>query len=550
MFSIDTWKFLAGLGLFLYGISLMETVTRNLAGRSFKLFLRDHTNNLVKAVFGGTVLTGLIQSSSVVILMLMSFVGAGVISFRNALGVLLGSNLGTTVDSWFYATIGFKFNLQNYSLPIIAIAGIIMFFTQRRKKLYDSLYFIFSIGILLLGFGFMKEGAEQLVMKFNLAAYADYNLVFILFIGFILTVIIQSSSATIAIALTALHTHALTFPAAACVIIGSEAGTSIKFLLSSFQGSAEKRMLAWADLIFNLVTVIVSFSLLSWIILFIRNIVGIKDPLVGLVFFQSFINFISILIFLPFVNIFSRWLKKAFFNKKLRGDIAFNKDQPVIPELAAALLLEAGYDILRRVIYFHKKIFNTSVPENANGFFSGLRSFARVHGTTEREYSLIKETEGDILKYYTGLQKDDLVKTDYEKVNYSLTAIRQSIHAAKSVHDIQHNLQAFNASANDFLFRQYGLLQKEWKDFEVQLYVLMEDEDGAGLKAGFENSMKLAASRFQVHTGNIERSLADRELSEIEASTLLNVYQEILSSQKALLRALELLKLNVGKPGS
>lgn len=235
----------------------MEQATKKIVGRSFKLFLRNHTNNLLKAILGGTVITGLIQSSSVVILMLMSFVEAGILSFRNALGVLIGSNLGTTVDSWFYATIGFKFNLQSYSLPIIALVSIIMFFTQRRKQLYNSLYFIFSIGILLLGFGFMKEGAEQLVLKFNLTAYADYNLFFILFAGFILTVLIQSSSATIAIALTALHAQALSFPAAACVIIGSEAGTTIKFLISSLQGSPDKRMLAWGDFLFNVFTVII-----------------------------------------------------------------------------------------------------------------------------------------------------------------------------------------------------------------------------------------------------------------------------------------------------
>ena len=196
--------------------------------------------------------------------MLMSFVEAGVISFRNALGLLIGSNLGTTVVSWFIATVGFKFNLQAYSLPIIAITGLIMFFTEKRRQLYDSLYFIFSMGILLLGFGFMKEAAEQLVLKFDIASYAGYNLFFILIIGFFLTVLIQSSAATVAIALTALHAHALAFPAAACLIIGSELGTTIKIVFGSLRGNAESKMLAWGDFFFNLITVIFSFSLLNF----------------------------------------------------------------------------------------------------------------------------------------------------------------------------------------------------------------------------------------------------------------------------------------------
>lgn len=391
----------------------------------------------------------------------------------------------------------------------------------------------------------MKEGAEQLVLKFNLTAYADYNLFFILFAGFILTVLIQSSSATIAIALTALHAQALSFPAAACVIIGSEAGTTIKFLISSLQGSPDKRMLAWGDFLFNVFTVIISFALLKWIIVFIQDIVGIKDPLIGLVFFQSFINFLAILIFLPFINLFSRWLKKMFHKEKPNPQAVFNKELPALPELAPAILYKASCSILQRVIDFHKKIYNTSGQANAPGFLPRIKSFSRIHGTTEKEYSRIKEAEGNILKYYMSLQTDDLTKADYEQVNHCLKAIRQCIHAAKSVHDIRHNLAAFNSSANDYLFLQYGALQQEWADFEITLQGLLQKENDQESKPMMQKAMNNAIDQFQMHTNDVKRSLTSRQLNEIEASTLLNVCQEVLSSKKAMLRATALLKLNV-----
>ncbi|HSN60650.1 MAG TPA: Na/Pi symporter [Ferruginibacter sp.] len=544
MSSLDTWKFLAGLGLFLYGINLMEQVTRRLAGRSFKLFLRHNTNNLFKAIFGGTVITGIIQSSSVVILMLMSFVGAGVISFRNALGVLVGSNLGTTVDSWFYATIGFKFNIQSYSLPIIAIAGILMFFTEKRKHLYDSLYFVFSIGILLLGFGFMKEGAEQLVSKFNLTVYANFNLFFALLAGFIITVLIQSSSATIVIVLTALNANALSFAAAASVIIGSEVGTTIKFLLTGLKGSSERRKLAWGDFIFNLFTVVISFSFLSWIIYFIREMIGIRDPLIGLVFFQSFINLVSLILFLPFIPLLSRGLDKMFGRGKKGNGNGINLDLPVIPGFSAAVLKKAGFAVLQRVIDFHKKIFGTAEPSVNPAFFPKLKAFMRVHGTTDKEYNRIKEMEGDVLKYYTRLQKDDLSKEDYENVNRSLTAIRHALHAAKSVHDILHDLKLFQSSANNYLFDRYALLQNDWIKFHAHYQELQQEENELHLKAGLEKLMEAVVQQFQLYRDKIEQPLTSRDLDEQEISTLLNVHQEILSSQKALLRSLALLKLN------
>ena len=100
------WQLLAGLGIFLFGMFQLEDTLKQLAGRTFKLFLRKHTGNKFGAILSGTIVTGVLQSSSVVTLMVLTFVGAGVISMRNALGVVIGANLGTTLDSWVVATLG------------------------------------------------------------------------------------------------------------------------------------------------------------------------------------------------------------------------------------------------------------------------------------------------------------------------------------------------------------------------------------------------------------------------------------------------------------
>src|SRR5688572_31127495 len=116
---MDAWKFLAGLGLFMYGMSVLERVLKNLSGRSFKLFLKKYTQRLPTAIIGGALITGLVQSSSIVSLLVLAFVEAGTVSFRNALGVILGSNVGTTLTSWIVATVGFKLDVESYSLPVV-----------------------------------------------------------------------------------------------------------------------------------------------------------------------------------------------------------------------------------------------------------------------------------------------------------------------------------------------------------------------------------------------------------------------------------------------
>ena len=134
MKGADIWQFLAGIGLFLYGMSQLERVLKNISGRSVKLFLQKSTKNLFTAILGGALVTGIVQSSSVVSLVVLAFVEAGVITFRNALGVVFGTNLGTTLGSWLVATLGFKVDILDYAFPIIAVSAIGVFFTTSRKR--------------------------------------------------------------------------------------------------------------------------------------------------------------------------------------------------------------------------------------------------------------------------------------------------------------------------------------------------------------------------------------------------------------------------------
>src|SRR5688572_26974838 len=160
---MDTWEFLAGLGLFLYGMTLLEKVLKNLSGRSFKLFLAKYTQRLPYAITGGVLITGLVQSSSVVSLLVLALVEAGTITFRNALGIILGANVGSTFTSWIVATIGFKIEIERYALLVIGVFALAMFFFPDQKRLFNYFRLFFSLGILFLGIGFMKTSSEYFV---------------------------------------------------------------------------------------------------------------------------------------------------------------------------------------------------------------------------------------------------------------------------------------------------------------------------------------------------------------------------------------------------
>jgi phosphate:Na+ symporter len=524
------WKFIAGIGFFLYGLQLMDQALTKLSGRSFKLFLRNSTSSVIKAIAGGTLLTAFLQSSSVIALITLGFVEAGMIPFKNALAVIMGSNLGSTMTGWIVATVGFKMNIENLALPGLAISTIAMFFLKKRKNLFNIFRVFFAVSLLFYGLAFMKDTSGSFVQKLNIAQYKDQPLFIFVVIGFIITSMVQSSSATMAIALTALYSKAISFPAAAAVIIGAELGTSIKTLVAGLNGSGEKKRAAFGNFYFNIATVLLAFTFLPFLIRFITDILGLNDPLVGLAFFQSLINLLAILIFLPFLNIYSKWLQRQFSKSDIQESfinpaLSVSGDEP-------AMLKDEIQNLLERNLDFHDTVMDINVPED-NGILDHFKSFARVSGSTQKIYNKLKASEGELLEYYVRLRKEDESDNDSHLMGVYMESLRQIIHSAKSIKDIHHNITELRESENDRLHEHFHRLQENWVAF----------------KASFQQSLyakpELDALMHQAHidlaTNNelIRTELGRSELGEMEASTLMNIEREILSSKKAMIRAAE-----------
>lgn len=533
---LDTWKFLAGLGFFLFGMRQLEAVLKNISGRSLKLFLKRNTQHLFKSIFGGAIITGIVQSSSVVSLIVLAFVESGIITFRNAMGVILGTNLGTTLSSWIVATVGFKLDVLNYALPIIAITAIGMFFSENRRKLHNLFVIFFALGILFLGLAFMKEGALQLVKYVDLKSFTHYSPIIFVIIGFIVTTIIQSSSATVVITLTALYTDAISFPSAAAIVIGSEIGTTIKILLWGMTGSADKKRVGFGNFFYNIFTSIVAYLSLHWIIYFIKNVVRIDDPLIGLVFFQTSINLLSIVLFIPFLNVFSKWLERKFATVGSNGNSYISKNLPVLPLLATDAFRNEALNLLNNTRLFIKKILNFEKP-SPEGLLENIKSFAHTDTNIEFEYQRIKQTEGDLLAYYVSIRKNNLEEDEAAFLLQNVSGIRQAVFAAKAIKDIQHNLIDFEDSANDVLYQRCEILRKEWIEFNNRLSQLLKLHDKTLLALEIETAMNDSIKLEEAQKSEVISLLKKNLLNEFEASTLMNVNREFLSSRKSLILA-------------
>ncbi|MBK8705440.1 MAG: Na/Pi cotransporter family protein [Saprospiraceae bacterium] len=231
--ELNIWQLLAGLGIFLLGMSLIEHALEQLAGRAFKRFLRNFTNHPIKAIFAGVVVTALCRAAAGEPHG-GGLVGAGIIELRSAIGIILGANLGTTFTGWIVATLGFSLQAEVLALPLIAVGGLISAYGGKRTNLLETGRLLLGFGFMFYGLSFMKISVAGWAEQFDISPFAGWSPFLLAPIGFALAALIQSSTAAMVIALSALSAGVLTLEGAAAMAIGSDLGTTMTALLGGF----------------------------------------------------------------------------------------------------------------------------------------------------------------------------------------------------------------------------------------------------------------------------------------------------------------------------
>lgn len=534
MESFNYWQFLGGVTMFVFAMLLIEVSLKNIAGRSFKKFLQKHTNNSVKVVAASTVVTAFLQSSSIVVLMVLSFVGAGLMNLTNALAAVLGSNLGTIFSNWVFALIGFKFNFYDLSFPILAVALIGLLFFRKKAKITYLVNFLIGLAFIFISLEWLKLSLDKSI--YNL--FGDLNTFnYYLFIpfGFILTAIIQSSSATMIINLAALHNGLISFEAAACLVIGAELGTTLKFLLSSVGGLPDKKRVAWGNFLMNLLMLVLASLLLNPFIYLIQQAFGVTDSLSGLVLFQTLLNVIAIILFLPFLNKIAFYLEKlvkADTHSNLTNYITFAEN--ALPGDALELAKKEISNLYLETIKLNKMVFGIKETEEEAWYknFSSL-----IKDTYEESYENIKTLQGEIIEYLSMIEQAEMTEQEDDERDRLITIVRHVMRASKNIKDVKHNLQDFEASGNDKVFALY----KQLKEMEVVFYNDFISCLNPNSIVDKSKLTKLISENRKEYDDAISALLLivkTGDIKEVESATFLNVYREVYSANKALILSL------------
>ncbi len=538
---LDYWKFFAGLGLFLYGMTRVEDALKELAGKRFKLFLRKYSTNRFLAILNGAITTAILQSSSIVLLMVIAFAGAGIISLSNSLGIILGANLGTTLTGWLVSSFGFSLKIDTLAFHIIAIGSLGLIFINRRNFFYHLFGFIIAIGLLLLGLGFMKEGMSQLATVVDVRELEKYGLLAFFLFGLIVTSVIQSSSAMMTIALSALFADVITLEMAAYIVVGADLGTTITGLLASMQGAAVKKRVGLAHFFFNVSTAVMALALVKPFLLLIHTYLQITDPLFALVAFHSGFNALGIVVFFPLLGVFENFLNRFFQGHKGQACLYIHRVGTELPEASIeAIRLELNHFAMK-VFEFNSKLMGFATDEGAGDrkrkyvFLKNLLS----DDHSAEDYEQIKTIEGELLEYFVQLQQEKLDPEESATLNQYILALRNGVQSAKSTKDIQHNIKDFRQSVSEVVEHLIEELQKEYLSVQKRLYQFLQNKKG---KAQFEELASILSGNESAYRNANEwiysATRTNHEMSK-QVATFLNVNREIYNANFALIEALE-----------
>ena len=321
---IDFLTVFGSLMLFVFGMKIMSEALQKLAGKRFRVIFSNMASNPVRAITAGLLITSIMQSSSAVTVVLVSFVNAGIFSLTQGLAIMMGANIGTTITAWLITLFGFKFQFTTILLPVLGLGLPLLFLPGSKNRSIAE--FILGFAILFLGLQFMKDamsniGESSTIARFLLSFSGQgvANMLFFAALGFIITLIIQSSSATIILTIVMCYSGYISYESAAAMILGENLGTTITANLAAITANRAAKRIALGHTLFNFTGIIWAFILFAPMVYLTQNIAlwmsgnNIQSASlipIGLSVFHTGFNLANTLLLVGFIPLLKKLLEK------------------------------------------------------------------------------------------------------------------------------------------------------------------------------------------------------------------------------------------------
>jgi len=436
----DIVQIVGSLAFFIYGMKMMSDGIQRAAGSQLRNILRTMTKNRYLGVFTGFLTTALVQSSSATTVMTVSFVNAGLLTLVESAGVMMGANIGTTITGWIVSYLGFKIKLSAYSIPLFAI-GVPMLFSNRAKLKYWG-EFLIGFAILFLGLSFLKGSVPDIkgnpeVLEF-LHIFTEWDFfsrLFFVLVGTVVTIVVQSSSAAMAITLTMCAQGWLPFEVAAAMILGENIGTTITAEIASLVGNTAAKRSARIHSVFNIIGVIWMVILLPYILPVLTGFMqsnfghvdaytSAEDLPLALSAFHTFFNLTNVILLIGFVPLLVKAAIWSVKDKEQEDEhrLKFIGTTTLTPELATVeLQKETAHfgEVASKMSGYFKELLNSTEDKKRGKMLKKLKKYEKITDRMEIELTeyVTKLSNQEITPYTSSKLRGILnVTNDLERI--------------------------------------------------------------------------------------------------------------------------------------
>ena len=515
----DFLRLIGSLGLFLYGMKIMSEGLQKFAGDSLRRILTAMTTNRVTGVLTGVLITALIQSSSATTVMVVSFVNAGLLTLTQSIGVIMGANIGTTVTAWLISALGFKVDIAAFSLPLLAFGIPLLFSGKSSRKSVGE--FIFGFSILFMGLQALKANApdlganpEMLAFVQNYADMGFFSIILFLFIGAILTMIVQASAATMAITLIMCANGWIDYQLGVALVLGENIGTTITANLAALTGNTQARRAALAHLAFNIfgvIWVLILFypftNAVSW---FVTNVMRISDPSVAVSFklaaFHTAFNISNTFVMIWFVGLIEKTVCFLIKGKK-------DEDEEYrLRYITGGMLSTAELSILqarKEITLFAERTGRMLDMVKALFYEKNEDAFLKTYSRVEKYESISDRMEIEIANYLTCVAEGRLSSEGKEEIRIMLRAVSEIESIADSCNNMARSIKRRNEFKSIFTDEQNHnvdqMLALTEKALHRMIEILKKSElvrDDVNPSYNIENEINNYRNQLKIH--NVE----------------------------------------------
>ncbi len=527
----------AGIAIFLFGMLSLEQGFQSFSGGLLESVLKKSTDKLYKSIGFGAISTTIMQSSSLVSILTISFLSAGLITLTQGIGIVFGANIGTTTGAWLVAGFGLKVDIATYAMPMLVFG--IVFTLQKNTTIKSFGYILSGLGFLFLGIAYMKEGFEAFKDTIDLSTYAMVGFKGLLIftgIGILSTVVMQSSHATLVLIITALAANQISYENALALAIGGNIGTTVTAILGALGSNIDGKRLAGAHLIFNLLTgfvAIVFIHQIIYIVDFIAKEVSIAEDnyTLKLAIFHTFFNVLGVLLLLPFVdklvNFLETYMKQTSSDEENKCDTAIYLHDATLDFPEASMeairneskhLYENVFEIIANGLNLKKETITSSMDLDEVLKHNYSKRYIDIE---ELYHCRVKNIYGEIIDFATRAQSN--LSPEYVQELYKLKlANRDLVEAVKDTKHLQKNLIKFVANPNVHIRQEYNNIKKSLAEMlrNIHLIATTDEEDVIVLLL---SKAKIHAQKYDIiANGTLDNLIRNRLITNEMATSLMN----------------------------